>query len=144
MMETMNSQGISRESAIQTVQDEVMLNAAYINGDWMTIEAFTADSDQADADKKNNYALYDSNSGEIIAITRLCTQAHVDMAVNAASQAYPSWSQTMVGERAGYLNAIADVMEQQFDKLVGLSVLNNGKPTEEAKIDVSDVIACYR
>ncbi|MBH0097424.1 aldehyde dehydrogenase family protein [Psychrobacter sp. NZS113] len=121
-----------------------MLNAAYINGDWMTIEAFTADSDQADADKTNNHALYDSNSGEIIAITCLCTQAHVDMAVNAASQAYPSWSQTAVSERAGYLNAIADVMEQQFDKLVGLSVLNNGKPTEEAKIDVSDAIACYR
>ena len=149
MMETINSKGITRQSAIQTVQDEVMLNAAYINGDWVAIEASTADSKQTNADEMgsdetNNYALYDSHSGDIITTTRLCTQAHVDTAVNAASQAYPSWSQTTVDERAGYLNAIADTMEQQFDTLVGLSVLNNGKPIEEAKIDVSDAIACYR
>ncbi|MBH0086536.1 aldehyde dehydrogenase family protein [Psychrobacter sp. SCQQ22] len=159
MMETINSKGITRQSAIQTVQDEVVLNAAYINGDWVMIEASTADSKKTNADETssdkigsdetslditNNYALYDSHSGDIITTTRLCSQAHVDMAVNAASQAYPSWSQTTVDERAGYLNAIADTMEQQFDTLVGLSVLNNGKPIEEEKIDVSDAIACYR
>ncbi len=74
----------------------------------------------------------------------MCNSAQVESAVNAAARAYPSWSQTSVNERARYLQAIADTMEQQFDKLVGLSVLNNGKPIAEAKIDVSDAIACYR
>jgi betaine-aldehyde dehydrogenase len=138
-MEMMNSTGLTRENVKNTAQNEVVLNAAYINGDWIAIEGLATDSDNA-----NDHALYDPNSGDVIATTRLCTSAHVEMAVNAASDAYASWSQTDVSERARYLNAIAASMEQQFDKLVGLSVLNNGKPIEEAKIDVGDAIACYR
>jgi len=134
-MDTTNFASISKDIAIQTMQNEVRLNAAYIDGDWVTIEA---------SDSVGEHALYDPSSGEVIAITRLCNSADVESAVNAAARAYPSWSQTGANERAHYLQAIADTMEQQFDKLVGLSVLNNGKPIAEAKIDVSDAIACYR
>ena len=110
-----------------------------IEGDWVTIEASDTGSDSID-----EHALYDPNSGEVIATIRLCSAENVESAVNAAATAYASWSQTSAGERAHYLNAIADTMTQQFDTLVGLSVLNNGKPIEEAKVDVSDAIACYR
>ena len=134
-MEMNNSTSFTRDIAIQTMQNEVRLNAAYIDGDWVTIEA---------SDSAGEHALYDPSSGEVIALTRLCNSAQVESAVNAAARAYPSWSQTSVNERAHYLQAIADTMERQFDKLVGLSVLNNGKPIAEAKIDVSDAIACYR
>ena len=149
MMDTLNPESLTRESAIQTAQNEVVLNAAYINGDWVTIEAVATDSvvmssNNIGSDNANDHALYDPNSGNVIATTRLCTSAHVEMAVSAASEAAVSWSQTTVSERAGYLNKIADRMEQRFDTLVGLSVLNNGKPIEEAKIDVGDAIACYR
>jgi len=88
--------------------------------------------------------LYDPSVGEVIATTQLCSKAQVNAAATAASNALLSWSQTTVSERADYLNAIADAMEQQFNKLVGLSALNSGKPIEEAKIDVGDAIACYR
>jgi len=143
-MEMLNSTDLTRETAIQTAQNEVVLNAAYINGDWVTIEALATDGDNASFDNTNNHALYDPNSGEVIATTRLCTSSHVEQAVEAADEAFASWSQTSVSERARYLNVIAESMEQQLDKLVGLSVLNNGKPIEEAKIDVGDAIACYR
>ena len=138
-METTNATDITRQIAKETMQNEVLLNAAYINGKWTAIEASSVDSE--DTDTQN---LYDPNTGEVLATTRLCTSAHVETAVNAASAAYANWSQTPVSVRAHYLHAIADAMEQQFDKLVGLSVLNNGKPVEEAKIDVGDAIACYR
>ena len=143
-MEMLNSTDLTRETAIQTAQTEVVLNAAYINGDWVTIEALATDSGNASFDNTNNHALYDPNSGNVIATMRLCTSAHVEQAVAAADEAFAGWSQTTVSERARYLNAIAESMEQQFDTLVGLSVLNNGKPIEEAKIDVGDAIACYR
>lgn len=130
-----NANSLTRNIAKQTMQNDVRLNAAYIDGDWITIE---------ESDSVDDHALYDPNSAEVIATTRLSIKAHVDRAVDAAAKAYPSWSQTSVSTRAHYLNAIADEMEQQFDKLVGLSVLNNGKPIEEAKIDVGDAIACYR
>lgn len=134
-MKKIDTNSLTREMAKQTVRNDVVLNAAYIEGDWVTIEA---------SDSLDEYALYDPNSGEVIATTRLCSAEHVESAVNAAATAYASWSQTSTNERAHYLNAIADAMTQQFDTLVGLSVLNNGKPIEEAKIDVSDAIACYR
>lgn len=138
-MDITNSDNITRARAIQTTRNEVVLNAAYIDGDWVTVEALSTGSEQV-----SDHALYDPNSGDVIATTRLCRITHVEAAVSAASDAYASWSQTDVSERARYLNAIAESMEQQFNKLVGLSVLNNGKPIEEAKIDVSDAIACYR
>lgn len=138
-MKKTDTNSLTREMAKQTVRNEIFLNAAYIDGDWVTIEASDTGSDRID-----EHALYDPNSGEVIATTRLCIAEHVESAVNAAATAYASWSQTSASERAHYLNAIADTMTQQFDTLVGLSVLNNGKPIEEAKIDVSDAIACYR
>ena len=114
-MEMLNSTELTRETAIQTAQNEVVLNAAYINGDWVTIKALATDSGDASFDNRNNHALYDRNSGEVIATTRLCTSAHVEQAVEAADEAFASWSQTSVSERARYLNAIAESMEQQFD-----------------------------
>ena len=138
-MQVTNSTDITRQIAKDTMQNEVVLNAAYINGQWTAIEASSVKSEET-----YTQDLYDPNTSEIIATTRLCTKTQVDEAVHAATQAFASWSQTTVSERAHYLYAIADAMEQQFDKLVGLSVLNNGKPIEEAKIDVGDAIACYR
>ena len=138
-MQVTNFTDITRQVAKDTMQNEVVLNAAYINDQWTTIEASSVKSEETDTQD-----LYDPNTSEIIATTRLCTKTQVDDAVHAATQAFISWSQTTVSERAHYLYAIADAMEQQFDKLVGLSVLNNGKPIEEAKIDAGDAIACYR
>ena len=134
-MEMTNSLSLTRAAAQQSMKNEVRLNAAYIDGDWVTIEA---------SDSVGEHALYDPSSGEAIATTRLCNSAQVESAAHAAARAYLSWSQTSFNERARYLQAIADTMERQFDKLVGLSVLNNGKPIAEAKIDVSDAISCYR
>ena len=134
-MEMTNSLSLTRAAAQQSMKNEVRLNAAYIEGDWVTIAA---------SDSVGEHALYDPNSGEVIAKTRLCRSAQVDSAAYAASRAYATWSQTSVNERARYLQAIADTMAQQFEKLVALSVLNNGKPIAEAKIDVSDAIDCYR
>ncbi len=136
-MKTIDTNALTRELATQTIRDDVVLNAAYIEGEWVTIEA-------SDTDFNSDHALYDPNSGEVIATTRLCSEEHVESAIKAASAAYANWSQTSASERAHYLNAIADTMTQLLDTLVGLSVLNNGKPIEEAKIDVSDAIACYR
>ena len=90
-MDTTNFASISKDIAIQTMQNEVRLNAAYIEGDWVTIAA---------SESVDEHALYDPNSGEVIAKTRLCRSAQVDSAAYAASRAYATWSQTSVNERA--------------------------------------------
>ncbi|MGM8899346.1 MULTISPECIES: aldehyde dehydrogenase family protein [unclassified Psychrobacter] len=133
------SKYITQELAKETVNNEVVLDSAYINGSWEAIESSSISHNGI-----NEHSLYDPSTGEVIATARLCTEAHVDAAANAASKALSSWSQTTVSERAGYLHAIADAMQEQLEQLVGLSVLNSGKPIAEAKMDVDDAIACYR
>ena len=90
-MEMTNSLSLTRAAAQQTMKNEVRLNAAYIEGDWVTIAA---------SESVGEHALYDPNSGEVIATTRLCRSAEVDSAAHAASRAYATWSQASVNERA--------------------------------------------
>ncbi|WP_131669567.1 aldehyde dehydrogenase family protein [Psychrobacter pygoscelis] len=129
-----NNIQLTREGISQVVASEIKLNSAFIDGEWVDLGVST----------EEEAALYDPNSGDVIAQTALCSADHVDLAAQAASAALAPWSQTTGAQRASYLNALADAMQQQFDTLVGLSVLNNGKPIAEAQIDVSDAIACYR
>lgn len=126
---------ITRNLAVETMKKEVTLDSVYINGSWQPIGSLS---------KTNTQTLYDPSTGEEIASTILCTNENVESAVLAAHEALTEWSQTTVSERAEYLRQIADAMQQHFEKLVALSVFNNGKPIEEAKMDVNDAIACYR
>ncbi|MDR0237858.1 aldehyde dehydrogenase family protein [Acinetobacter sp.] len=68
----------------------------------------------------------------------------VDDAVFAAHQALNSWSTSKPIERAHWLNKIADQLELAKSKLIELSHLNNGKSSEQARVDVENSIQCYR
>ncbi len=74
-------------------------------------------------------------TGETIAHAALSSQADVDIAVQAARQAFDEWSQTTPGERAAALNAIADAIEAHGDELAELEATNAGKPIEAFKAD---------
>lgn len=56
------------------------------------------------------------------------TKPDVDKAVDAARAAFDSWSSLPASERARYLNAIADEIEKNSDKLTAIEILDNGKP----------------
>jgi betaine-aldehyde dehydrogenase len=68
----------------------------------------------------------------------------VNRAVQAASEAFESWSQTTAQQRADYLNAIAAELEARQEEISKLEVLDNGKPYKEAALDIADVIGCFR
>lgn len=71
-------------------------------------------------------------------------EADVDAAVHAAQQAQPAWQSLGGAARAKYLEGFADALEARRASLITLSATNNGKPLEEAGIDLEDAIACYR
>lgn len=130
---------ISQNTALNCIQQEVQLNAVFINGEWQEIiEASTDEKTQ------NIQILINPATAETLATCRLATEADVDSAVQAAHTAWQSWKTTTGVERATYLEAIADAMQAKFNQLVSLSVINNGKPIAEASIDIQDAIACYR
>lgn len=84
-------------------------------------------------------------TGQILAEIPRSGTPDVIAAVQAAKQAFPSWSKTSPKERARYLNLIADEIEKNKDCLVRLESDDTGKPSKLAQqIDIPRAIDNFR
>ncbi|MGW9403359.1 acetaldehyde dehydrogenase ExaC [Arthrobacter sp. NPDC055585] len=59
------------------------------------------------------------------------TSEDIDLALDAAHKAAPSWGKTSVAERANILNRIADRIEENLEMLAVAETWDNGKPVRE-------------
>jgi len=89
---------------------------------------------------KQFYEIPDPNTGEIIAKAPFCTKDEVNMAVEAAKNAFPGWRDTPVLERAQVLFRFKRILEDNLDDLTMLVCKENGKVWQEAKGDVLKAI----
>ncbi|NGZ89518.1 aldehyde dehydrogenase family protein [Psychroflexus maritimus] len=55
----------------------------------------------------------------------------VDMAIDAAWEAFVSWGKTSATERASVLNKIADKLEEKLEEFAAIETYDNGKPIRE-------------
>jgi betaine-aldehyde dehydrogenase len=104
----------------------------YIDGRWV------------DGALGRTIALINPATGAHLADVAAGTADDVELAVTSAARAFPAWRQTTGTERARYLRAIVTEVEARRERLAMLQSLNNGKPQEEAHMDVDDVIATFR
>lgn len=106
----------------------------YINGEWTL-------SSNPDLNKVINPA-----TQEIIATAPRATKEETEEAISIAKKAFESgvWSDVTVQERAEYLIKIADKIDENFEELVDLEVMNNGKIKAEAEFDIADSADCFR
>lgn len=73
------------------------------------------------------------------------TAEDVQLAVDAAHQAYPGWSGKSPTERSEVLLRLADVMEANIDQLAFAESFDNGKPIHVAKtVDIPRAISNIR
>ena len=72
--------------------------------------------------------VFNPATGEEIVSIAEATAAQVEAAVEAADQAFISWSQTTPRSRAECLLALADVIDEHAQTLAKLESLNCGKP----------------
>ena len=97
----------------------------YINGQWVPAsdgKAFTA---------------YNPATGEKLAECAEATKEDVDAAVKAAWAAFPAWRDMGIAERAGILEKIADIIDENAELLATIESMDNGKPIRETMaIDV--------
>lgn len=105
----------------------------YINGEWTKgVKGKTLTS-------KN------PSDGATLATFISAEEEDVDQAVEAASAAFPAWSKTGVEERSQILLDIADVLEENAEKLAWIETYDNGKPLRETKnADIPLVIDHFR
>jgi aldehyde dehydrogenase len=68
------------------------------------------------------------------------TQEDVDAALDAAHEAFPTWSKTSATQKSNMLLKIAQVMEDNLEYLATLETIDNGKPIRESR--AADIPLC--
>jgi aminomuconate-semialdehyde/2-hydroxymuconate-6-semialdehyde dehydrogenase len=72
-------------------------------------------------------------TGEIIALVPKSGQNDINMAVESAIQALPSWSALTNLDRANWLDKIADKLETKYEEIAKLESKDTGKPISLAR-----------
>ncbi|MFD2178166.1 aldehyde dehydrogenase family protein [Veronia pacifica] len=70
-------------------------------------------------------------NGSVICQIPKSTSEDVDLALDAAHDAFPTWSLSSVTERSNLLLKIADIIEQNSEMLAVVETWDNGKPVRE-------------
>ncbi|QNK80250.1 aldehyde dehydrogenase family protein [Nakamurella sp. PAMC28650] len=84
------------------------------------------------APTKRNYAVdLAPATGLPIAEFARSTVEDIDLAVAAATRAFPAWAATTTTDRAAVLNAIADQLQAHLEQIAVLESWENGKPVRE-------------
>ena len=72
-------------------------------------------------------------TGKIIALVPKSGQTDINMAVESAIQALPSWSALTIVDRANWLDKIADKLETKYEEIAELESKDTGKPISLAR-----------
>ena len=105
----------------------------YINGTWVPA------SDGA------TFETHCPANGELLSTCAQATKEDVDAAVAAAWEAFKTWKNVTVNERAAILNKVADVIEANAEHLAMVESMDNGKPIRETlAIDVPYSVRHFR
>ncbi|MGH2581516.1 MAG: aldehyde dehydrogenase family protein [Anaerolineales bacterium] len=93
----------------------------FINNEWVA------------AQSGKTFETLNPATGQPLAEIALAGERDVDVAVAAARQAFPGWSQTIAADRALLLFKLADLIDAHADALAELETLDNGKPLRVAR-----------
>ncbi|MDX1463962.1 MAG: aldehyde dehydrogenase family protein, partial [Marinirhabdus sp.] len=98
-------------------------------------------------DPTNNEWLdnYNPSTGSVYSKIASSSTNDVENAYQAAEEAFPLWSQTPIEKRSRILLKIADLIEQNLDRLARAESEDNGKPISLAKsVDIPRASANFR
>ena len=95
----------------------------YINGKW--------ENGSEDAVPVTNPA-----TGETLAKIQAGGEKEIKAAIEAANQAFPEWSRKAPAERAKLMNKMADLVEEDAERLATIMTMEQGKPLTQAKGEI--------
>lgn len=95
------------------------------------------DGKWVDAKDGATFDTYCPATGHLLATCAQASQEDLDMAVRAAWKAFETWKDVSPQERSSILLKIADLIDENAEKLALIETLDNGKPIRETRtIDV--------
>ncbi|HEX3816373.1 MAG TPA: CoA-acylating methylmalonate-semialdehyde dehydrogenase [Mycobacteriales bacterium] len=77
--------------------------------------------------------IFNPASGEVVDLVDFATAAEVDLAVQAARQAFPAWSQTSLTKRVNILFGFRELLRERVDEIVGTISREHGKVIADAR-----------
>lgn len=113
-----------------TINTTTKLLKNYINGEWV------------DAQTNQYQSVPNPATGEELAQVPISSKEDVDTAVQAAKEAFKSWSKTPVPKRARVLFKYQQLLVNHGDELARLITQENGKSFKEAYGEVQRGIEC--
>jgi malonate-semialdehyde dehydrogenase (acetylating) / methylmalonate-semialdehyde dehydrogenase len=96
----------------------------FVNGEWQELR------------NVETSPVHNPSTGEVIALTPMCTAAHVNDAVQAAAAAFPAWWETPPVERARVLFRFKMLLEENFEDMARCNTREHGKTLVESRGDV--------
>jgi aminomuconate-semialdehyde/2-hydroxymuconate-6-semialdehyde dehydrogenase len=89
--------------------------------------------------------VYNPATGECIAHCPDSDASDIECAVLAARKAFPAWSRSSASERAGWLNTLADALEENAEAFALAETQNTGKPISLSRdIEIPRAVANLR
>ena len=96
----------------------------FVNGEWQELR------------NVDTSPVYNPSTGEVIALTPMCTAAHVNEAVEAADAAFPAWWEMPPVERTRVLFRFKMLLEEKFEEIARCNTREHGKTMIESRGDV--------
>ncbi|WP_420232490.1 aldehyde dehydrogenase family protein [Pseudomonas sp. ABY48] len=87
--------------------------------------------------------VYNPALGEPFAELVAASPLQVDQAICVARKALKDWRDMSSARRAAYLRGFAEQIELRRESLITLQMENNGKPRQEAVVDIDDAVATF-
>ena len=103
----------------------LLKNKAYINGAWV------------DAKSGKTFEVVNPSNGNLIVTVPDLDVNDARIAIDAAYEAFPSWSKKTAKERSIILNKFCKLMLENADDLAAILTAEMGKPLAEAKGEIT-------
>ena len=103
----------------------------YIDGEWVASDRLFENVNPADSD-------------DMVGLFCKANQADVNMAAEAAREAFPAWAALAAPARGAYLYKVADILERNLDTLASEMTREEGKTLAEAKGETMRSINIFR
>ena len=85
---------------------------------------------------REHFDIFDPSTGRLIAQAPQCTEDEINLAIQYARKAFPSWADTPPMKRVQVLYKFRDLIEKHLDELTLMVCTENGKVWDEAQGDV--------
>lgn len=109
---------MAKEQALPAVETRL-----YINGKWVE-------------GSEGTKPVTNPATGETLANVHVGGEKEVKAAIKAANKAFPEWSRKSASERAELMNKMADLVEEDTERLATIMTMEQGKPLTQAKGEI--------